>query len=161
MPVRDTFFQKSSSLQISIPGHSSAPRISHESGWLGRCPQLHPLCCCLLESGWLGRSPCCTHSSGDSLDFWLSDLLSSYSRPHGSPLLSSARPHLNARPGPSCMISYPALPMVCECPLFFASSPVSFTFCCLPSLVKPKVSSDRLVSGMGICPLPLKLVLVS
>ena len=35
-PIRGTVFQKSRSLQLSTPGHSSAPSISHSSGCLCR-----------------------------------------------------------------------------------------------------------------------------
>ena len=51
MLVRGTIFQKSRSLQLSIPGHSSAPSISLTSlcDWPGRSPQLCQLCCPLLQ----------------------------------------------------------------------------------------------------------------
>ena len=41
----------------------------------------------------------------------------------------------------------------------FASSPISFTFFWLPSLVRAKVPSDARTSRVGICPLPLTQVL--
>ena len=59
MPVRHTVFQESVSLLLSIPGHSSAPSIPHESGCLGRfhaAPSaLPPSSPGRPESGWLGR----------------------------------------------------------------------------------------------------------
>ena len=43
-------FQESRSLQLSIPGHSSALSISQESGWPGGSLRLHQLCHCLLQA---------------------------------------------------------------------------------------------------------------
>ena len=46
----------------------------------------------------------------------------------------------------------------CYCALectIFASFAVSFTFFCLPSLIRAKVPSDTQISGVGVHPLPL------
>ena len=100
--------QRSRSLQLSIPGHSSAPSISHESGRVGRSPQLHQLCCCLLQAD--------LYLPTLWLSLWLLDLPAGiFSHPISRGLLSShlAHPNLNAWPRTSCVISSPALPVVC------------------------------------------------
>ena len=49
-PLRGTVFQKSRSLQLSIPGHSLASIIPQKSGWLAGLLKLHQICHCLLQS---------------------------------------------------------------------------------------------------------------
>ena len=73
MPLRGTIFQKSRSLQLSFPGHSSAPSISHESGWPARSLQHHQLCCRLLQAAFP------TDLSSDLVADSLHDLISSLS----------------------------------------------------------------------------------
>ena len=53
--------QRSRSLQLSTPGHSSAPSVSHKSSWLGKYQQLHQLCLSLLQADLL--SHCRYHGS--------------------------------------------------------------------------------------------------
>ena len=61
--------QESSVLQLSIPGPSSVPSTSHESGWPGRSPQFHQPCLYLLQADF----------QTDLMTLWQPDLQTSHS----------------------------------------------------------------------------------
>ena len=132
LPKRVTspyILQKSRSLQLSIPGHSSALSISHKPGWLGRS-------CISISSAAIFSSQTSQQTSSLTV------------RPHGRPSSLSLSPpsfKCSAQNFLCDLISSPSYGVVVS--TIFASSSVFFTLFWLPSLVGAKVSSDRQVSG--------------
>ena len=94
MPVRGTIFEKSKSLQLSIPGHSSASQTASTNPCLVRQvpTQLHLLCHCIFQAGF----PMCLLFLTPDLNPKQCDI--SYSKPRATSL--HTRPYYGSG-GPS------------------------------------------------------------
>ena len=125
--------QRGRNLQLSIPGHSSAP--SSPVSVLG------------LEG------PCSSVSKATDFsrrqDSWLTALQTSSDLEASSPW-PSACPNVNARLRPSYVTSCSSYGALVSA--VFVSSPVSLTLLQLPSLISERVPGDTQASQMGIHP---------
>ena len=140
MSVRGTVFQQSRSLQLSIPGHGSAPSPPHASGWPSRSHMapsaLPPSARIRFKSGWLGWAPPTCPEPPAPVTHWTSDFQTiSYSTPCGD------------------FISCPSFGVIVS--TFFCQFPGIFYLLLAANCIRAKVPSNARTSRVGICLLPL------